>query len=318
MSSLEGTQPRFGLLALVAIPLAGGLVAATIILATSPTLELRAAAALWAVVLTAGIVGSALVAVPVLIRWRIARAREAAAAEASRAATADHHRFMLRLDHELKNPVTAMQAGIANLAGMLADRGLTEEGRVIDSISLQTQRIADLVADLRKLAELETRPIDHDRVDMADLLEEVCDTAKEHAGADERTIILSLPRAPWPLSSVTGDRDLLFLAFYNLLANAIKFTKPDDTIEVRAHDDQRDVVVEVADTGIGVPSEELDQVWDELSRGRAARGTAGMGLGLAMVRAVVVRHGGTVMLRSREDHGTNVIVRLPATDPAAS
>jgi two-component system, OmpR family, sensor kinase len=87
---------------------------------------------------------------------------------------------------------------------------------------------------------------------------------------------------------------------------------------VRAHDDQRDVVVEVADTGIGVPSEELDQVWDELSRGRAARGTAGMGLGLAMVRAVVVRHGGTVMLRSREDHGTNVIVRLPATDPAAS
>jgi two-component system OmpR family sensor kinase len=109
-----------------------------------------------------------------------------------------------------------------------------------------------------------------------------------------------------------GDWDLLFLATYNLLDNAYKFTRPGDTVEVRAIEEADSVVIEVADTGPGIPEEELPRVWDELYRGQGARGIPGSGLGLALTRAIVDRHGGGVALRSRAGQGTVVTLRLPA------
>jgi two-component system OmpR family sensor kinase len=108
-----------------------------------------------------------------------------------------------------------------------------------------------------------------------------------------------------------GDWDLLFLAAYNLLDNALKFTRPGDTVEVRASEAGAFVTTEVADTGPGIPAEELPRVWEELYRGRGARGIPGSGLGLSLVRAVVERHGGQVTMRSRAGQGTVVRIRLP-------
>lgn len=71
------------------------------------------------------------------------------------------------------------------------------------------------------------------------------------------------------------------------------------------------VVVEVADTGIGIPDDEPGQVWEELARGRAARGVPGTGLGLTLVRVIATRHGGQAVLRSRAGQGTVVSLRLP-------
>jgi two-component system OmpR family sensor kinase len=113
------------------------------------------------------------------------------------------------------------------------------------------------------------------------------------------------------LPAVLGDRDLLFLSIVNLLDNALKFTRPGDTIEVRAFEDRRSVVIEVADTGPGIPDDELPRVGEELYRGRAAHGVQGSGLGLALARAIVQRHGGAVIIRSRAGQGTVVTVRLP-------
>jgi two-component system OmpR family sensor kinase len=110
---------------------------------------------------------------------------------------------------------------------------------------------------------------------------------------------------------VLGDWDLLFLATYNLLDNALKFTRPGDTVEVRAFEGGAFVVIEVADTGPGILEEEVSRVWEELYRGQGARGVPGSGLGLALVRAIVERHGGRVTLRSREGQGTVVTMRLP-------
>jgi two-component system OmpR family sensor kinase len=119
-----------------------------------------------------------------------------------------------------------------------------------------------------------------------------------------------VPQAPWPLPQVPGDNDLLLLALHNLLDNALKFSRKGDTIEVRAFEDGQSVVVEVADTGPGVPAGELPHVWEELYRGVGARGVPGSGLGLALVRAIVERHGGQVSVRSREGQGTVFGVRL--------
>jgi two-component system OmpR family sensor kinase len=221
----------------------------------------------------------------------------------------DRRRFLRRLDHELKNPLTAILAGLANLKSNALDG---EDPTALASIESQVYRLRRLVADLRKLAELETRPLETSRVDMTELVEDVYQAASQREGAEDRQFALSLPRAPWPLPAVRGDRDLLFLAIYNLIDNAIKFTPPQGAVEVRAYEDGDDVVVEVADTGAGIPEGEREHVWDELYRGEGARGIAGSGLGLALVRGIVGRHEGKVSLRSRTGQGTVFSIHLPA------
>ncbi len=220
----------------------------------------------------------------------------------------NRRRFLRRLDHELKNPLTAILAGLANLsiAESPEDRGIT-----LRSVQTQVGRMRQLVAELRKLSELETRPLDLGQVEMTELLEETFVLAKDTEGADQRELTISIPRAPWPLPVILGDRDLLILAVHNLLNNAIKFTQPGDTIEIRAFEDGNQVVIEVADTGPGIPEEDVAHVWEELYRGTGARGIQGSGIGLALVRAIVSRHEGDITLRSRLGEGTVFTVRLP-------
>jgi two-component system OmpR family sensor kinase len=172
-------------------------------------------------------------------------------------------------------------------------------------------RLSRLTSDLRKLAELEGRPLERVPVDIAELLQEAVTLAQEQPEAEARRLTLTLPQAPWPVPDILGDWDLLFLATYNLLDNALKFTRPGDTVEVRASEGGTFVIIEVADTGPGIPQEELPRVWEELYRGQGAQGVPGSGLGLALVRAIVKRHGGQVTMRSREGQGTVVTMRLP-------
>jgi len=236
----------------------------------------------------------------------------------------DRRRFLQRLDHELKNPLTAIQAGLANL-------NERADPDTLSSVHAQTLRVSRLVADLRKLADLEVRTIEKGDVDLSEILTTVVELAQENPTGAQRRLTLSLPRAPWPLPHVSGDYDLLMLAAHNLVDNAIKFTRPGDTIEVRAFEDGANVVLEIADTGPGIPEDELPYIWQELYRGKSARGVPGSGLGLALVRAIVDRHGGKTNLRSRTAQagldgtsptlgstGTVFSIRLPVNLPAAS
>jgi two-component system OmpR family sensor kinase len=243
-----------------------------------------------------------------LVLWAVTVRFRAQVADVRAQAAEERRRFVRRLDHELKNPLTAIRAGLANLCN---DQGPSVQQEALSSVEAEVLRLSRLTADLRKLAELETRPLERAPVDVAALLREVVALAEEQPGAEARTLTLTLPQAPWPLPAVLGDWDLLFLAVYNLLDNAAKFTAPGDTVEVRAAEEGAFVIVEVADTGPGIPADELERVWEELYRGQSARGIPGSGLGLALVRAVVERHGGQVSLRSRAGHGTVVRVRLP-------
>ncbi len=223
----------------------------------------------------------------------------------------ERRRFLQRLDHELKNPLTAIRAGVVNIV-----EAPTNDARrdAAQSVETQAMRLSRLSADLRKLAELETRPLEFSRVDVAALLQELVALAHDNPEIEQRHLTLTLPQAPWPLPEVMGDPDLLFLAVHNLLDNAIKFTRPGNTVEVRAAEDGASVVIEVADTGPGIPEEELPLVWEELYRGQSARGISGSGLGLALVKAIAERHKGQVSIRSRSGQGTVFTLRLPVAD----
>jgi two-component system OmpR family sensor kinase len=239
-----------------------------------------------------------------LLAWR-----DRVQLHASEAAAQEHRRFLSRLDHELKNPLTAIRAGLANLA---EPSGNPANPETLASLEAQVLRMSRLSSDLRKLAEIEVRQVECLPVDLPSLLQEAFQLAQEQPGASDRTLNLSLPRVPWPLPTTQGDADLLFMAVYNLLENALKFSRPGDMVELRAFEDGPEVVIEVADTGPGIPDEEQPLVWGELYRGKAGRGIPGSGLGLALVHAVMDRHGGRVGLRSRVDRGTVFILRLPA------
>jgi two-component system OmpR family sensor kinase len=229
--------------------------------------------------------------------------------EVQKQAREDRRRFLQRLDHELKNPLTAIRAGLTNIDQQSLEPYAAEE---VSAVQAQVLRISRLVADLRKLAALEITPLETYTVNMGELLTDVISVLEDQAETEDRRISLNVPNAPWPLPDIQGDPDLLLLAIHNLLDNAIKFTSPGDTIEVRAFDDSNDIVIEIADTGPGIPENEIERVWEELYRGQQARGVPGSGLGLPLVRAIIEKHGGDIGLRSRPDQGTVFSVRLPA------
>lgn len=218
--------------------------------------------------------------------------------------------FMRRLDHEIKNPLTGLRAALVNLKEEKTDE---ERQRAVGNANRAVERLIRLLTDLRKLSELEERAIERYPVEVPELLEDVVTAARVNPAYSGREINLLIPKVPSPFPSITGDPDLLLLAVYNLVENALKFTSAEDSIEVRALEDGRAVVIEVADTGPGIPLEDLSKIFEELYRGSNARGTEGSGLGLALVNRIATLHGGGVGVRSSQTdpRGTVFTLRLP-------
>lgn len=273
----------------------------------NPVLYVRAdVGSVW---LCLGILASGLAGVGLIgVRWHQRRATRLVTQARQQQADA-HRQFIRRLDHEIKNPLTAIRAALANLN----EGNGTCDRATLASVRAQVDRLARLSADLRKLTELEMQPLELEPVDLGQLLPELLSLVHERADDACCQLRLILPEAPWPLPPVLGDRDLLFLAFHNLVDNALKFSAQGDTIEIRAFEDGATVGVEVADTGPGVSEEELPHLGEELYRGSAGVSVDGSGLGLALVRAIVARHRGTMTIRSRVGQGTVVALRFPVT-----
>jgi two-component system OmpR family sensor kinase len=220
-----------------------------------------------------------------------------------REAEQGRRRFLRRLDHEMKNPLTGLRAALVNLQEA---QSKDERIRAGQNAKRAQERLSSLLGDLRKLAERR-------QVDISELLHDVVDAARSIPVYEGRHVNLFITKVPSPFPCVIGDRDLLVLAMYNLVQNALKFTSEDEPVEVRALEDGRSVYVEVADSGAGIPSEDLPKIFEELYRGSNARGIEGSGLGLALVHRIVTLHGGQIIVRSRQgdSHGTVFTIRLP-------
>lgn len=285
-----------------AIPAAVGVALTILLISLGDRRTLVSETALPAVWAGIGIAVSAVIVLIIILRDRLAAERQRVRAATLEDERDSQARFLARLDHELKNPVTAMLAGLSNLDAV---------DPAVASIRSQAERLSRLVGDLRRLAEVRTVTLDIAPVDLEELAEEVRDAASELPEAAERSIGIVFPRAPRPIPAVAGDYDLLFLATVNLVSNALKFSAPGDTIEVRASEADGIVTLEVADTGLGIRADEQERVWEELARGTDTLAIPGSGLGLPFVKAIVERHDGTVQLWSRSGEGTSVRLSLP-------
>jgi two-component system OmpR family sensor kinase len=230
-------------------------------------------------------------------------ARQQVQREAAEKEAEARRRFLRRLDHELKNPLAIMRLGIENL--QVGELGVDS----VERLTEQTRRLSKLVEDLRRLADLDAGGLEWERVELRSVLEEAIELAYDEM--NPRQVQLSVQEIPWALSPVMGDRDLLAVAFRNLLDNAIKFTEQDSRIEVRATENSAFAQIEIADSGRGIAPEDLPYIGEELYRGRNAANVAGSGLGLPLVERIIALHRGTLDVRSRIGMGTVFTVRLP-------
>jgi len=252
-----------------------------------------------------GLVLSTGLAIVLAVLGRVQRIRHKTLKESMIQATEARHRFLRRLDHELKNPLTAVRADLANLA---VTGGPEEHVKALTRLQAQVSHLSRLVASLRKLADLETRALERLPASVGEVVETTFRVAQEQPAAQERRLTLSLPHRPL-IAPV--DRDLLSLVIYNLLDNALKFTRPGDAVELRVLENGHVIVIEVADSGPGIAEADMPYVWEELYRGHGARGVPGSGIGLPLVRTIVERHGGHVRLRSQPGQGSLFTIQLP-------
>jgi len=237
-------------------------------------------------------------------------AAEQSAREVARERDESHRQFLRRLDHELKNPLTGLKATLTNLRESETDEE-TQQG--VENASQAVNRLGRILGDLRKLSELEYQMLEHRPVDIEELVSEMVSAACSLPARQGRKVSLLVSKVPL-LPPLLGDRDMLGLAFYNLIDNALKFTTCDDAIEVRVREDGRSLFIEVADSGMGIPPQEQERIFEDLYRGENAAEIEGSGLGLALARRIVILHGGEIALRSdpAQGRGNVFTIRLPA------
>ncbi|GAA4683571.1 ATP-binding protein [Nocardioides nanhaiensis] len=226
--------------------------------------------------------------------------------------------FLAIAGHELRTPLTVIRGYAETLGEELEDRPRAAGHAA--AIGRRAQQLETLVGDFFDLATVENGRValTRTRLDLADL---VADVAAEHAAAAARADVrVQLETSP---AEVDGDAVRLRQVVDNLLDNAVKYGCAGGRVQVRCrpvHGETgaRAVVLEVSDDGIGVPPEELPQLFERFYRASTgrARTVDGTGLGLAVVRAVTEAHGGAVEASAGGGgHGLRIAVRLPAAAP---
>ncbi len=211
--------------------------------------------------------------------------------------------------HELRTPLAALQAGLEELRDGYAKPDVEQLAALHD----QTLRLGRIVGDLAELSEAESgalslraTPIDINRLIEAAVAQR--EPQLRAAGLTVRTRLF--PRS----LIVLGDADRLHQALGNLLSNAARYCRPGDTVTVTTAGEDGHVRIELADTGPGIAPEELPRIFDRFWRGSASRAVGGTGIGLAVVKELIVAHGGTVTAESEPGRGTRFILRLPQAD----
>ena len=223
--------------------------------------------------------------------------------------------FVANASHELKTPVAAVRALAETLLTALPDD--PEAGRrFAERIGREAERLEVLARDLLDLSRVERGTLDVEPVDLVGLAKEVADGYTDLA--EERRVRLHTELQPQ--LSLRGDRAQLGLLVSNLLDNALRHTPAKGTVRVRLEATEGRAVIQVADTGEGIPAGELSRVFERFYRVDKARArqTGGTGLGLAIVRHVAEAHGGTVRVDSELGRGSSFTVSLPLAGPSAS
>jgi PAS domain S-box-containing protein len=225
--------------------------------------------------------------------------------------------FIALLAHELRNPLAPIRNALQILQMAGGDSAAADNARAI--MERQLGHMVRLIDDLLDVSRISRNKMElrRERVQLADVVAAATEAVSPLVQAAGHTLNVVLPTVP-----VFLDADLTRLAqvFGNLLTNSIKYTPPGGKIELRAEREGSEIVVCVADDGIGIPQEFLPQIFEMFSQvdRSVERATGGLGIGLALVKGLVEMHGGTITAASAgSGRGSSFTVRLPMHTGAA-
>ena len=235
------------------------------------------------------VIGASKIARDVTATRQLARAAE----EANRV----KDEFLATLSHELRTPLNAVLGYTRMLRS--GNLGTDKQERAIDVIERNAALLHQLVSDVLDVSGIVTGKmrVNPVRCDLADIVRAACDSVRPTSDAKGVPIKMQGPAEPL---IVRCDTDRMQQVFWNLLANAVKFTPRGGHVDVRLSADDQTVRATVADTGIGIRADALPHVFQRFWQGDSvnSRHTGGLGLGLALARHFVELHGGTIAARS--------------------
>ncbi len=213
--------------------------------------------------------------------------------------------FTADASHELRTPLSVLMTQLE--LGLKKDRSPAEYRAVLETCLKAVQRMASLAEGLLFLSRADAKAVELRRepLDLKEIVEESVGLVRPLA--ENRGIRLSVGAESQRL---VGDRTRLGEAVTNLVTNAIQYNRPDGRVEVTL----KDGVLEISDTGPGIPEEDRPHVFERFYRADKARSrnVGGAGLGLAITKSIVEAHGGTIEFESRNGNGTVFRVRIPA------
>ncbi len=216
--------------------------------------------------------------------------------------------FVANVSHELKTPIGALEILAETLASE-SDPAVTRP--LAERLVKEADRLGQIVDDLLDLSMIETQESPRrEPVPLSVLLDDAIERVRRASDAARITIVLE-DAAPGAI--VECDRRQMVSAIANLLDNAVKYSEPDSRVCLGASVVVSDLVITVSDEGIGIPSRDLERIFERFYRVDHARSrdTGGTGLGLAIVRHIVQAHGGEVGVESVEGQGSTFRIALP-------
>ncbi len=221
--------------------------------------------------------------------------------------------FLATLAHELRNPLAPIRNSLQILR--MTSGTVPAAQRIHEMMERQVVHMVRLVDDLLELSRISRGTIElkKERVELATVINNAIETSKPIIEAADHQLTVSLPAEP---ILVEGDVVRLSQVFANLLNNAAKYTNRGGNISVSARREERQLIVSICDTGIGIPRDMLSRVFDMFTQvdNSLRRSQDGLGIGLSLVRTLVSMHGGNVEVRSDGlGRGSEFLVRLPVT-----
>jgi len=220
--------------------------------------------------------------------------------------------FISIVSHELKTPLTSIRGFVRLLEAERVGSINQKQRHYLEIVNRQTESLTQLINDLLDLSRIEAGIIQvrQDEVRLHEVVRNV--VSQMDNLAQEKGVQVSADVSP-QLPTVRGDAERLSQVFINLLHNAIKFTPPGGKVRVEARSLGDECLVEVSDTGIGIPAQELPKVFDKFYQvdSSTTRRESGTGLGLAICRELVTAHGGRIWAESVKGEGATLKFTLP-------
>jgi two-component system phosphate regulon sensor histidine kinase PhoR len=217
--------------------------------------------------------------------------------------------FVANVSHELRTPIAAIKAIVETLEdGALDDPPAART--FLSSLNDEVDRLTQMVRELLELSRIESgqaevAPRPTVAVTLLTAAVERMRPLAERAGLELRLVI------PPDLPPVQADAERIDQVLANLIHNGVKFTPPGGWVEVRACEGEGFVAISVADSGVGVPPDDLDRIFERFFKTDRSRSGGGTGLGLAIAKHLVQAHGGRIWAESVGSHGTTFTFTLP-------